>query len=173
MIKTALEDLYWVSKFDKNCPSVEQEDGDHQVLVGCNGLMTLAIKETCSGKTGIIDEKLMELDKGTPEKAAAETEITLYFYYVFGKKVQIMDLWYNEKVVRLVNVAFAPTSDNPLFWAEDQNRDLRVKQACTVCNAVKSPGFYDVAILAAGLNDMPDSEPYEELIKCGFTDALE
>ena len=173
LIKTALEDLYWVSKFDKNCPSVEQEDGDHQVLVGCNGLMTLAIKETCSGKTGIIDEKLMELDKGTPEEAAAETEITLYFYYVFGKKVQIIDLWYNEKVVRLVNVAFAPTSDNPLFWAEDQNRDLRVKQACTVCNAVKSPGFYDVAILAAGLNDMPDSEPYEELIKCGFTDALE
>ena len=25
MIKDCLEDLYWVSDFDKNCPSVEEE----------------------------------------------------------------------------------------------------------------------------------------------------
>ena len=42
--------------------------------------MTLAIKETCSGKTGIVDQKSFELDKGSAEDAAAEVDISLYFY---------------------------------------------------------------------------------------------
>ena len=155
--------------------------------------MTLAIKETCSGKTGIVDQKSFELDKGSAEDAAAEVDISLYFYYTYVPKVQILDFWYKDNVIRLMNAAFAPTSAigkqicETLFsfqfvfinvflgeyWAEDQNRELRVKQANTICNAAKSPGFYDVAILATGLSDQPNSEPYNELINCGFVDALE
>lgn len=172
MLKDCLEDLYWVSDFDKNCPSVKEET-DQQVVLGCNGLMTLAIKETCSGKTGIVDQKSFELDKGSAEDAAAEVDISLYFYYTYVPKVQILDFWYKDNVIRLMNAAFAPTSAIGEYWAEDQNRELRVKQANTICNAAKSPGFYDVAILATGLSDQPNSEPYNELINCGFVDALE
>jgi len=172
MIKDCLEDLYWVSDFDKNCPSVEEES-DQQVLLGCNGLMTLAIKETCAGRTGIVDQKSIELDKGSPEDAAAEVDISLYFYYTYIPKVQIMDFWYKDNIIRLINAAFAPTSAIGSAWSADQNRQLRVEQANTVCKAAKSPGFFDVAILATGLNDNPDSEPYEKLINCGFIDALE
>ena len=72
--------------------------------------MTLAIKETCSGKTGIVDQKSFELDKGSAEDAAAEVDISLYFYYTYVPKVQILDFWYKDNVIRLMNAAFAPTS---------------------------------------------------------------
>ena len=72
--------------------------------------MTLAIKETCAGRTGIVDQKSIELDKGSPEDAAAEVDISLYFYYTYIPKVQIMDFWYKDNVIRLINAAFAPTS---------------------------------------------------------------
>ena len=48
--------------------------------------MTLAIKETCAGRTGIVDQKSIELDKGSLEDAAAEVDISLYFYYTYVPK---------------------------------------------------------------------------------------
>ena len=72
--------------------------------------MTLAIKETCAGRTGIVDQKSIELDKGSLEDAAAEVDISLYFYYTYIPKVQIMDFWYKDNIIRLINAAFAPTS---------------------------------------------------------------
>ena len=72
--------------------------------------MTLAIRETCAGRTGIVDQKSIELDKGSLEDAAAEVDISLYFYYTYIPKVQLMDFWYKDNVIRLINAAFAPTS---------------------------------------------------------------
>ena len=157
-IKIELQDLYWISPFDENC-NMFNNGPNGATLIECDGLTTLIKKESCSQPNVILDHTFELLPKFTAEDAAQETSFSNYFEFVFQRKVLKTDVLINGWIVRIFNTHLTPQADDAENYDIAQNREMREKQAQTICNAVKENPIYDLAILGLDANDIPGNLP--------------
>ena len=87
MVKTSLSDFYWISEFNAKCGNLHE-----QTVIGCDGLVTLVLKQNCFTDTFITNQFSIALPKRSKAEAAKMTSILQYFLVASDRNVQITDV---------------------------------------------------------------------------------
>jgi len=174
-LKAMLEDNYDISAFDDDCGRINPAHKDSQLLINCNGLVTLVTKTVddpddpnyYKGNRNF-DAKYpspFDLPKGNDSDTVTDTQ--LYSNYAFKPKALVHDVIIREKQLRLINLHLTAYSTDVTEY-----RALREAQVDEVMNHALRGSDWRVAIVGMDMNDFPEESVYQKFLGYGFVDAF-